>query len=402
MIPESTQENTTTTISNRDLELPLLHSTDGSECHSYYYQDYNSSPPHTPSRCSEADSHQFRTPNGHDTNVERKYLLGFICLIIGAVCSGSVIPLVACLKANGVILKFSWRFLASVIMFMPFALRAKNLQSGKRWTFKEMFLSSASKPALITATCWVIWMATALAAALQYSFMLADLFSNITSVFILAYRLITHAPVKRGEIIGIAVALLGVGFTFVGPQESSKSMSDLATAFLVATVGALAGAIYLMVTEKMATDVPVDVFIFVNSFYGWVIVTIAAVVFEGSTFDFDETNGIFGIFAPGNLYLFPVMAIICGFCVIKMSLKAIRHLGSLIVSLFMLIAPIIAGFESWFLGLNPLPNWSSLVAAGIMSVGLIILILSQREAEDKAKVEAHYEDLEKHHSRLSC
>jgi len=315
----------------------------------------------------------------------KSVLIGAVLLIVNTVSAGSVTPLINALSAQGILLKFSWRFLACMLTFSLFAFRTKK-DNGEYWTLREMFFSKKTRVALVTSSCWVIWMATALYASLVYTFMIAEMFANMTSVFILAYRLLTKSPVKRGEIMGVVIALVGAACTFLTPQESGHSLTDLTVCILVATFGAFVGAIYLLTAERIGDSVPLDVLIFVNATYGYIVSTSAAVIFEGAQFfSISGENGVFGLFASENLILVPFMSIVCGILVIRVGFVTIQYVGSLIVSVTYLIIPGIVAVESYFLGFNGLPNWSSVVSTAIMSVGLLVLIMAGRTAEPAVK-----------------
>jgi len=321
----------------------------------------------------------------HVVTPKTSLLLGAVFLVINTLAVGSLTPILAVLSTDGVILKFTWRFFTCMLTFSVFALRTKK-ENGEYWTLREMFFSQKTRIALVTASCWVIWMGTALYASLIYTFMIADMFSNMTSVFILVHRLATRVSVKRGEMIGVFIALLGAACTLLTPQESGHSKSDLIMAILIAGFGSVVGAIYLLTAERIGDSIPLDVLIFVNATYGFIITAVAAMAFEGAEFwSLSAANGVFGLFSSENLLMVPILSLVSGVCGIRVGFMAIQSVGSLVVSVTYLINPGIAAVETYLLGVNNLPCWSSIIATLIMSLGLLVLILSRRETETVKK-----------------
>jgi len=311
----------------------------------------------------------------------RKTLIGLGLLAISIFSYGSMFPVIATLRADGMFLKLTWRYICSAIMFLPLALLAKN-ENGQRWTLKTIFTQGCVTDTMVTALCWVTWIISILTASYTYSFMIADLFGNMASVFILFDRYLRKVKILPAEILGVAIAVCGGCVVFLGPQQGQKSHTELAIAVALGLFGAWVSYVYFAYTEKIVAQIPMDVYIFLNSFFGLIGISVVTFVFEDVEFSFDPEKGYFGIFATENLVMVPFLTIVCGLFVMKAANTAIVYCGSLIVSVAFLMAPPIVGFESYLVGVDKMPNWSSWFSVGIMTVGLFFIIIAPKIAKE--------------------
>eukprot|EP00357_Protocruzia_adherens_P008345 CAMPEP_0115026832 /NCGR_PEP_ID=MMETSP0216-20121206/35034_1 /TAXON_ID=223996 /ORGANISM="Protocruzia adherens, Strain Boccale" /LENGTH=257 /DNA_ID=CAMNT_0002402089 /DNA_START=47 /DNA_END=817 /DNA_ORIENTATION=- len=232
-----------------------------------------------------------------DGKSQQNRFIGFVGLVVSVIAYGSVIPFTASLPAEGFVLKVSWRFLGCLLVFTPLALSCRK-PDGNRWTLREIFFEGYTVLIQLAGLIWILWMFSLLYSCALYSYMIGELFGNLTPVFVVAYRFVTGHSVRKLEIVGLAVTLFGGCLTLLSPQETeSVSSGTMILAIVLATFAAVCWSGYLLITEKMGETLPTDIVVFATTFSGYILISALTLIFENSEFSFHPHRGLFGLLA---------------------------------------------------------------------------------------------------------
>lgn len=174
---------------------------------------------------------------------------------------------VATLSMKGVapVLKGSWRaqatFLYMLPLFMYQLVRTRPSQLRSFVLDRSLVLNFA-----VVTMGGITWAATFFVALQYTSLAHAYLFSNITCILIVLYRMAARLPVARLEAIGAFVGVLGGALTIMGrdaldPADTTPPpLNQIVLGDFIAFLGSIGGVFYLMFGSNLRAKVPIFIY----------------------------------------------------------------------------------------------------------------------------------------------
>lgn len=309
--------------------------------------------------------------------VERRVpVVGYVLLLLSLLTISSLGPALDMQTGVDPFLKLFWRSTASVLVFLPFAIWSIIEDGAPRLTTRTMFLF------LSCALSYSLFMMTFLWALNHTSISHAYIFNNSHSLLMVFGRLLLGQYVSQYEGLGTGIGIIGGTIATLDQVPhtgaASANIADVSLAGdLVALLGAVGGAFYLITAKKLRTEVDVSVLLtgvfLVSALLHFPIFSLLEIPFE---FSLDDTVGLFGWATPARIATEAYIVIVCTLVGTLGYLSVMKYFDPIVVSVVMLMEPIIASVLGVAAGVDHVPGLVTIAGSTLIIVGTALVIVS--------------------------
>lgn len=316
--------------------------------------------------------------------------IGYAILIAGFFALSSV-GVALKLQGDGVTptLKTFWRVSATALGLLPLAINSIRTEglpklSRSQWI---MFPLAAIAYGEMTTAFVVALSMTSLANAF--------ILSNLTSLVLIAGKLVMGVPIVVAEVSGALIGFSGAAvcaFDTTSGANSSDGVEMADTEMtgsdphpnemignLIALSASFGMAAYLAIARDLRANCNLYVFMFVIMLLSSIFILLFIIVSgEHVTFSFDANHGVFGWLnlTGDRLALELYMVLSCNLLGTMGYVAVLKYFDSVVVSTVMLMEPVCAALFGFWAGLDPLPGPQTWVGDAIVTLGSAIVIMS--------------------------
>ena len=320
-----------------------------------------------------------------DLVVQRQVpFIGYAILIAGFFALSSV-GVALKLQGDGVTptLKTFWRVSATALGLLPLAIysiRTEGLPKLSRSQWIMFPLAAIAYGEMTTAFVVALSM-TSLANAF--------ILSNLTSLVLIAGKLVMGVPIVVTEVSGALIGFSGAAvcaFDTSKASEGDEVIGDAPATYpnemignLIALSASFGMAAYLSIARDLRANCNLYVFMFVIMLLSSIFILLFIIISdEHVTFSFDTNHGVFGWLnlTGDRLALELYMVLSCNFLGTMGYVAVLKYFDSVVVSTVMLMEPVCAALFGFGAGLDPLPGPQTWVGDVIVTVGSAIVIMS--------------------------
>ena len=310
--------------------------------------------------------------------------IGYAILIAGFFALSSV-GVALKLQGDGVTptLKTFWRVSATALGLLPLAIysiRTEGLPKLSRSQWIMFPLAAIAYGEMTTAFVVALSM-TSLANAF--------ILSNLTSLVLIAGKLVMGVPIVVTEVSGALIGFSGAAvcaFDTSKASEGDEVIGDAPATYpnemignLIALSASFGMAAYLSIARDLRANCNLYVFMFVIMLLSSIFILLFIIISgEHVTFFFDTNHGVFGWLnlTGDHLALELYMVLSCNFLGTMGYVAVLKYFDSVVVSTVMLMEPVCAALFGFWAGLDPLPGPQTWVGDVIVTVGSAIVIMS--------------------------
>lgn len=281
-------------------------------------------------------------------------------------------------------LKLFWRSSASFLLFLPLSV----------WSVQDQGLP----PSLFSTrnmfwflTCCLsnaLFLMTFLWALSRTSIDHAYIFNNCHSLLMVLARLALGKYVSQFEGIGTGIGIIGGAITTLDHSSvSTSTASDVVgvslAGDLVALLGAVGGALYLVSAKKLRAEVDVTV-LMCGIFFVSVLLHFPVFSLLGTDFEFsrDPTIGLFGWLDESRFLSETYVVIVCTLVGTLGYVAVMKYFDPIVVSVVMLVEPTIANLMGVAAGVDALPGVLTVIGSLLVVAGTLLVIVSNSSHVD--------------------
>ena len=274
------------------------------------------------------------------------------------------------------ILKASWRLQATSLLLLPFALMQwKKMDEEARHRFTEpRNIGIVIGSGVCLFLHFGLWVWSLDHTTLTHSLLFV---TAHPLVFVVGLALLGR-PLQTRQSLGAVIGFIGVTFTLIGAGGDGEVtlIGDLA-----AFGGAIAIVGYLAAGRNLRSWMPLFVYAFPVTAIGAILLTIASIGLEGTSFSGISTDlSVFGwidpIWLPAVLYL-AIGPGLVGHTGINAVLKWI---SPVIISVSVMIEPILGTVIGMFLGTATAPDLWTWFGGGLILIGIYAVTTTAESA----------------------
>lgn len=317
------------------------------------------------------------------------WLLALIALIN----SGFLGPFYLMVDANKIV-KAGWRQLMTAFLMIPLAVYEYKRGDGGLYQRKVLLDLHVIKKIVVAAFFHGIWTIT-FAYSINYTSMAHVYILNNLDIFVNCFlKICRREKISTYEKIGFLLTIVGIivlyldNFSGEGSKNPDFSTISLAAMLIngntVAFLGSVAAAFYLWTCYGITEDYP--------SWFGIAMINLLSsffqlaycLVIEGSSFDAQTDNGIFGLFTMRWFFVHIGIALVTGIGCFCLLIIVSRIFIPIHYHFLLHLEPVSGALITYFLGLQNLPGiwtWVSLVVV-IVALTIILVGKNQTEAQD--------------------
>ncbi|KAG6617868.1 Drug/Metabolite Transporter (DMT) Superfamily [Phytophthora cinnamomi] len=272
-------------------------------------------------------------------------------------------------------MKLFWRTTASLIMFIPLAGAALYDQGLPQFSTRNMILF------LTCSLSYAVFLMTFLWSLSHTSIDHAYIFNNCHSLLMVVGRLLLGRYVSQFEGLGTAIGVIGGALTTLDHQQSSSSEAEVVQVSLagdlVALVGAVGGALYLITAKKLRTEMDISI-LFVGMFtllalLIFPVFSLLDIPFEASR---DPEIGLFGWLDPSRAASEAYIVLVCTLVGTLGYIAVMKYFAPIVVSVVMLVEPVLAAFMGVAVGVDVFPGLLTIVGSVLIIGGTALVIVS--------------------------
>ncbi|UIZ27587.1 hypothetical protein KXD40_005679 [Peronospora effusa] len=272
-------------------------------------------------------------------------------------------------------MKLFWRTSASLIVFIPLAGGALYDRGLPQFSTRNMILF------LTCSLSYTVFLMTFLWSLSHTSMDHAYIFNNCHSLLMLAGRLLLGQYVSQFEGLGTAIGTIGGALTTLDYQPSSSMGVEMVPVSLagdlVALVGAIGGALYLITAKKLRTEMDISI-LFVGMFVLLALLifpvfSLLDIPFEASR---DPNIGLFGWLHPSRAASEAYIVLVCTLVGTLGYIAAIKYFAPIVVSVVMLLEPVVATFMGVAVGVDGYLGVLTVVGSSLIIFGVALVIVS--------------------------
>ena len=172
----------------------------------------------------------------------------------------------------------------------------------------------------------------------------ANLYSSLTSLLVIAFRMTTCRPLTKYEIFGSIVAIVGCTITTQDPSAAKVDnlSNDIPFGNFLSFLSSIFATLYILVGQEVSLKIDAfQYFILLNLFTSLIFIVVGPIFAPDSfTLDFDCDTGVFGWMRPELIvYSFFIVSLINGVGVIAMQYLVFLYFTPVIAGTMMLLEP---------------------------------------------------------------
>ncbi|GMF56846.1 unnamed protein product [Phytophthora fragariaefolia] len=272
-------------------------------------------------------------------------------------------------------MKLFWRTTASLIVFIPLAGAAVYDQGLPQFSTKNMILF------LTCSLSYAVFLMTFLWSLSHTSIDHAYIFNNCHSLLMVVGRLLLGRYVSQFEGLGTAIGVIGGALTTLDHQKSASPEAEVVQVSLagdlVALVGAVGGALYLITAKKLRTEVDISI-LFVGMFTLLALLifpmfSLLEIPFEASR---DPEAGLFGWLDPSRAASEAYIVLVCTLVGTLGYIAVMKYFAPIVVSVVMLVEPVLAAFMGVAVGVDVFPGLLTIIGSLLIIGGTALVIAS--------------------------
>ncbi|POM80946.1 Drug/Metabolite Transporter (DMT) Superfamily [Phytophthora palmivora] len=272
-------------------------------------------------------------------------------------------------------MKLFWRTTASLIVFIPLAGAALYDQGLPQFSTRNMILF------LTCSLSYAVFLMTFLWSLSHTSIDHAYIFNNCHSLLMVVGRLLLGRYVSQFEGLGTAIGVIGGALTTLDHQPSSSVGAEVVQVSLagdlVALVGAVGGALYLITAKKLRTEMDISI-LFVGMFtllalLIFPVFSLLDIPFEASR---DPGFGLFGWLDPSRAASEAYIVLVCTLIGTLGYVAVMKYFAPIVVSVVMLVEPVLAAFMGVAVGVDVFPGLLTIVGSLLIIAGTALVIVS--------------------------
>jgi len=317
------------------------------------------------------------------------WLLALIALIN----SGFLGPFYLMVDANRIV-KAGWRQMMTAFLLIPLTIYEFKKGDGGLYQKKVLLDFHVIKKIVIAAFFHAIWTIT-FAYSINFTSMAHVYILNNLDIFVNCFlKICRREKISTYEKIGFLLTIVGIIVLYLDnyPSDGSKN-PDFSTISLtsmllngntIAFLGSVAAAFYLWTCYGITEDYPSWLGITLINLLSSVFQLIYCLIFEGSSFDNQTYNGIFGLFTWTWFFIHIGIALVTGIGCFCLLIIISRIFIPLHYHFLLHLEPVSGALITYLLGLQGMPGvwtWISLLIV-IIALTIILVGKNQTEAQD--------------------
>jgi drug/metabolite transporter (DMT)-like permease/choline kinase len=274
-------------------------------------------------------------------------------------------------------MKLFWRTTASLIVFIPLAAVAMYDQGLPQFSTRNMILF------LTCSLSYAVFLMTFLWSLSHTSIDHAYIFNNCHSLLMVVGRLLLGRYVSQFEGLGTAIGVIGGALTTLDHQQATTTplgaeVVEVSLAGdLVALVGAVGGALYLITAKKLRAEMDISM-LFVGMFTMLALLifpmfSLLNIPFEASR---DPVLGLFGWLDPSRAASEVYLVLVCTLVGTLGYIAVMKYFAPIVVSVVMLVEPVLAAFMGVAVGVEVFPGLLTIVGSLLIIAGTALVIVS--------------------------
>ncbi|CAI5722630.1 unnamed protein product [Hyaloperonospora brassicae] len=302
-------------------------------------------------------------------------IAGYILLLASLVTISSLGTVLDLQRNVNPFMKFFWRLTASLAVFIPLAGAALYDQGLPRFTTQNMICF------LTCSLSYAVFLTTFLWSLSHTSIDHAYIFNNCHSLLMIVGRLLLGRYVSQFEGLGTAIGVIGGALTTLDHQPSSSTGVEVVqvslTGDLVALVGAVGGALYLLTVKKLRTEIDVSI-LFAGMFSLLALLTfpvfsLLEIPFEASR---DPDIGLFGWLHPSRAASETYIVLVCTLVGTVGYVAVMKYFAPIAISVVMLVEPVLAAFMGVAVTTDVFPGLLTIVGSLLIVAATALVVVS--------------------------
>eukprot|EP00347_Sterkiella_histriomuscorum_P015235 403357799 len=294
------------------------------------------------------------------------------------------------LKADNPFLKMAWKFQGVLLLFTIFQIGFCIYKKQSFWQSIEGWkIDWVTNINLYLASLGLIGMQSFLSWGAAYTIMShANLFSSLTAILVVLYKLVTCYKVTKIEILGTVISISGCGITTFDPhaQKTDDDLDFIAYGNFLSFISSLFATLYILKGQEVSLKIaPMQYFLTLN-FYTSINFIIFGPIFIQDSFylNFNSVNGVFGWIHHSNIiYTVIVVSLINGVCTLGLQYLVFKSFSPVIAGSMMLLEPLFSQIYGIILGLDEIPGLLTYLGGIFIIAGLYALLTHPNEKEQQ-------------------
>ncbi|CEG35103.1 drug metabolite transporter superfamily [Plasmopara halstedii] len=272
-------------------------------------------------------------------------------------------------------LKLFWRTTASIIVFIPLAGAALYDQGLPQFSRRNLINF------LICSLSYAVYLMTFLWSLSHTSIDHAYIFNNCHSLLMVVGRLLLGRYVSQFEGLGTVIGVIGGALTTLDHQQASSDSIQVVqislAGDLVALVGAVGGALYLITAKRLRTEMDITI-LFVGMFSLLALLifpmfSLLNIPFEASR---DPEIGLFGWLDPSRAVSEAYIVLVCTLVGTLGYVAVMKYFAPIVVSVVMLVEPVLAAFMGVAVGVGVFPGLITIMGSLLVIAGTALVVIS--------------------------
>ncbi|CDW78761.1 UNKNOWN [Stylonychia lemnae] len=285
------------------------------------------------------------------------------------------------LQANNPFLKMAWKFQGVFFLFLIIyvflvAIKKRGI-IGQFSQWKNTYQTYLN---LLIASIGLIGMQSFLSWGAAYTIMShANLFSSLTAMLVVSYKLLTCSQITRCEIIGTVISIIGCGLTTQDPhaEKTNDELNDIAYGNILSFVSSIFATLYILKGQEESLKLdPMQYFLTLNFFTSVNFILFGCLFVEDSFYlSQDPVKGVFGWIHPENIvYSVVVVSFVNGVGTLYLQYLVFKNFSPVIAGSMMLLEPLFSQIYGIILGLDEYPGFLTYFGSSLIIVGLYLLL----------------------------
>ncbi|KAI9905625.1 hypothetical protein PsorP6_013843 [Peronosclerospora sorghi] len=302
-------------------------------------------------------------------------VIGYV-LLLASLCTSSSLGAALDLQRNvDPFMKLFWRTTASLFVFIPLSGAA---------LYDHGFPPISTRNMMLFFTCslsYAVFLTTFVWSLAHTSIDHAYIFNNCHSLLMVVGRLLLGRYVSQFEGLGTAIGVIGGALTTLDHQPSSSTGIQVVqislAGDLVALVGAVGGALYLVTAKQLRTEMDTSILLggmfLVLAVLLFPLFSLLEIPFEASR---DPDIGLFGWLHASRVATEAYIVLVCTLVGTVGYLAVMKYFAPIVVSVVMLVEPVVAAFMGMAVGGNVVPGLLTLLGSLLIVAGTALVIVS--------------------------
>lgn len=220
----------------------------------------------------------------------------------------------------------------------------------------------------------------------------ASLFCSLYPLLLVGYMKWRGHNISRGEVFGVLISIVGIVVSeitsLLAPADPTQDQHLKLVGDILCILASILIAMNIVAGGRARTVMRLMTYTFICSVFVTFFLFILTMTFEDSTFDTDPQTGVFGWVHGQWLYLILVFGFTVGFLGLVGFNFAVKHVSPVIFSTVQLLDPGVTAVMSYGAGLESLPDISTFLGVGIVSIGIgfVVYYESKRKTQEDEQV----------------